>query len=65
MAAGSPLPASISTTLNIYTHVVDTSHRKAVEDVERRLFGEVDPNGPKTDEQTDLEESASLMKSAS
>ena len=39
--------ASISTTLNIYTHVVDASHRRAVEDVERRLFGDVAPNGPK------------------
>jgi integrase len=39
--------ASISTTLNIYTHVVDASHRKAVEEVEERLFGELDPNGPK------------------
>ena len=29
--------ASISTTLNIYTHVVDASHRRAVEDVEQRL----------------------------
>jgi hypothetical protein len=34
--------ASISTTLNIYTHVVDASHRKAVEAVEERLFGEMD-----------------------
>jgi integrase len=39
--------ASISTTLNIYTHVVDASHRKAVEEVEERLFGDLDPNGPK------------------
>jgi integrase len=39
--------ASISTTLNIYTHVVDASHRTAVEAVETRLFGDLDPNGPK------------------
>lgn len=39
--------ASISTTLNIYTHVVDASHRRAVEDVEQRLFSGLDPNGPK------------------
>ena len=39
--------ASISTTLNIYTHVVDALHRKAVEAVEERLFVELDPNGPK------------------
>ena len=34
--------ASISTTLNIYTHIVDASNRKAVEAVEERLFGEMD-----------------------
>jgi integrase len=32
--------ASISTTLNVYTHVVDSSHRQAVKDVEDRLFVE-------------------------
>jgi integrase len=37
--------ASISTTLGIYTHVVDASHRKAVEDAEERLFGDSDVNG--------------------
>jgi len=30
--------ASISTTLNIYTHFVDASHRAAIEQVERQLF---------------------------
>ena len=39
--------AMVSTTLNIYTHVVDASHRSAVELVEERLFTELDPNGPK------------------
>jgi integrase len=39
--------ASISTTLNIYTHVVDASHRKAIEAVEERLFGDVARSGPK------------------
>jgi hypothetical protein len=34
--------ASISTTLRIYTHVVDASHRKAVEVVAERLFSESD-----------------------
>ena len=34
--------ASISTTLSIYTHVVDASHRKAVEEVDERLFSEMD-----------------------
>jgi hypothetical protein len=38
--------ASISTTLNIYTHVVDASHRKTIEAVERELFPSV-PN-PRT-----------------
>jgi hypothetical protein len=28
--------------LNIYTHVIDASHCKAVEAVEERLFGEMD-----------------------
>jgi integrase len=39
--------ASISTTLNIYTHVVDASHRQAIEDVEERLFGVLARSGPK------------------
>ena len=30
--------ASISTTLNLYTHVVDASHRKAIEALKRELF---------------------------
>jgi integrase len=38
--------ASISTTLNIYTHVVDASHRKAIEAVERELF----PRVPKSED---------------
>ena len=38
--------ASISTTLNIYTHVVDASHRAAIEQVERQLF----PTVPKSQE---------------
>jgi site-specific recombinase XerC len=33
---------SVSTTLNIYTHVIDASHRKAVEAIEERLFGEME-----------------------
>jgi integrase len=36
--------ASISTTLRIYTHVVDASHRSAVEAVEERLFVETVSN---------------------
>ena len=41
--------SSISTTLNIYTHVVDASHRKAIEALERELFPTVPklPDGPK------------------
>ena len=38
--------ASISTTLNIYTHVVDASHRQAIEALERQLF----PTVPKSQE---------------
>jgi len=38
--------ASVQTTLNIYTHVVDGSHRPAIEQLERRLF----PSVPKSQE---------------
>jgi hypothetical protein len=41
--------ASIATTLNIYTHVVDASHRKAIEALERELF----PTVPKSEEPPD------------
>ena len=39
----------VSTTLNIYAHVVDASHRKAMEALERELFPSVPtlPGGPK------------------
>jgi hypothetical protein len=37
--------ASIQTTLNIYTHVVDASHRAAIEQLERQLF----PTVPKSE----------------
>lgn len=53
--------ASISTTLNIYTHVVDASHRKAIEDVERELF----PSVPKSSDRDDAEKSASATDSTS
>ena len=39
--------ASIQTTLNIFTHVVDASHRTAIEAVERKLF----PSVPKSADQ--------------
>src|SRR5262249_26467855 len=35
--------ATIETTLNVYTHVVQDTHRKAIENLERVLF----PNVPK------------------
>jgi len=35
--------ATVETTLNVYTHVVQDTHRKAIEDLERVLF----PNVPK------------------
>jgi len=35
--------ATVETSLNIYTHVVPATHRKAIEDLERVLF----PNVPK------------------
>jgi integrase len=40
--------ASISTTLGIYTHVVDESHWAAVTAVEERLFGVLLRNAPKS-----------------
>lgn len=40
--------ASIQTTLNIYTHVVDASHRAAIEQLERQLFPTV-PKSQKAD----------------
>lgn len=39
---------SIATTLSIYTHVVDESHRAAVTAVEERLFGVMLRNAPKS-----------------
>jgi integrase len=46
--------SSISTTLNIYTHVVDASHRKAIEALERELFPSVPklPDQPKPADST-------------
>jgi hypothetical protein len=40
--------ASIATTLNIYTHVVDASHGNAIEAVERELVGVLDHSGLQT-----------------
>ena len=40
--------ASIATTLDIYTHAVDASHRKAIEAVERELFVVLDHSGLQT-----------------
>jgi hypothetical protein len=45
--------ASLQTTLNIYTHVVDGSHRAAIEQLERQLF----PTVPKSEESTGSKES--------
>jgi integrase len=42
--------ASITTTLNVYTHVVDASHRRAIEAVEERLFVDLDSNGLESEE---------------
>ncbi len=52
--------ASISTTLNIYTHVVDASHRQAIEALERRLF----PTVPKSQEVNTSSESPNAEKQA-
>jgi integrase len=47
--------ASISTTLNIYTHVVDASHRRAIEALEGQLF----PSVPRLTDQPKPADSAS------
>ena len=52
--------ASISTTLNIYTHVVDASHRAAIESLEQRLF----PTVPKSQKADTPSESLSTRKRA-
>ncbi len=52
--------SSIATTLNIYTHVVDASHRAAIEQVERQLF----PTVPKSQEADSGPASASATKPA-
>jgi integrase len=52
--------ASISTTLNIYTHVVDASHRQAIEALERPLF----PTVPKSQEAHTPSDSLNARKRA-
>jgi integrase len=52
--------ASIQTTLNIYTHVVDASHRQAIEAVERQLF----PTVPKSENANAAPEALSAAKKA-
>ena len=52
--------ASIQTTLNIYTHVVDASHRAAIESLEQRLF----PTVPKSQKADTPSESLSTRKRA-
>jgi len=52
--------ASIQTTLNIYTHVVDASHRAAIEQLERQLF----PTVPKSEKADNEPEFASVRKMA-
>jgi hypothetical protein len=48
-----------STTLGIYTGVIDASHRKAVETLEERLFGEMDCFGLKSPATADQSSPAS------
>ena len=57
IAAGAAGHSSISTTLNIYTHVVDGSHHKAIEALERELF----PTVPKLPDGTKAADSASVL----
>lgn len=42
--------ASVATTLNIYTHVVQDTHRQAIVDLERELFPSCSQVGPPSDE---------------
>ena len=51
--------ASIATTLNIYTHVVDASHRQAIEALERQLFPTV-PKSPNSTESNELGKAQSV-----
>jgi integrase len=51
--------ASITTTLNVYTHVVDASHRRAIDAVEDRLFVDLDSNGLESEEAADPIETGS------
>ena len=52
--------ASIQTTLNIYTHVVDASHRAAIESLEQRLF----PTVPKSQKADTPPDALSIRKRA-
>lgn len=52
--------ASIATTLNIYTHVVDASHRQAIEALERQVF----PTVPTSEEADPPSYSLSVTKRA-
>jgi integrase len=52
--------ASISTTLNIYAHVVDALHRQEIEALERPLF----PTVPKSQEADTPSDSLSVTKRA-
>jgi hypothetical protein len=40
----------MSTTAEIYTHVVPASQRAAVEKLEKSIWPQLDPNGPKLEE---------------
>jgi len=51
--------ASVTTTLNVYTHVVDASHRQAIESVEERLLVDLDSNGLESEEAADPIETGS------
>jgi integrase len=52
--------ASVQTTLNIYTHVVKASHRRAIEQLEARLF----PSVPKLPTVDNLEHAVTATKTA-
>jgi len=48
ISAAGPLHRVLEGTLGIYTHVINASHRLAIEAVEEKLFGLSDANGRKS-----------------
>jgi integrase len=54
--------ASVTTTLNVYTHVVDASHRRAIESVEERVLVDLDSNGLESEDAQHAAETGSASR---